>query len=366
MKKLFAVFLLLFAQVVYAAPPSRTQTYVAGQVIDPSDVTENEDNIYEYLQAGVDRIATNAVETNDIQDAAVTTPKIGTGAVGSTQLTDDSIANVDISSTAAISASKLADNEIDGEELDETANFTWTGTHDFGDALIEVDNQADCSGVTAEGRVCWDSDNDVFYSGTGAAAQASLKTGIPAIVFGTSNTAGTATTGLATDATIAIFDDGAVPEDPSTASAGNDLFASRRDHVHKPSSTQWFEELGITTASVDTTFSGNAMTLNAADSNTTVLPIYRPAGLNTMDVWIMADTVNAGGNAQYAISFDNGSTCFPDCTGGTQATDNTKTQIVSAADVSGIASGQIDLYVMGQNDSGADAIEIEYILVVFR
>ena len=50
------------------------------------------------------------------------------------------------------------------------AGITSTGTVDFGGATIELDNQADCSGVTGEGQACWDSDDDTLYVGDGAAA----------------------------------------------------------------------------------------------------------------------------------------------------------------------------------------------------
>ena len=46
-----------------AAAPSRTQTYTAGEIIDPADVTENEDNIFSYLQSGVDTYKVNSVNS---------------------------------------------------------------------------------------------------------------------------------------------------------------------------------------------------------------------------------------------------------------------------------------------------------------
>lgn len=56
--------------------------------------------------------------------------------------------------------------------LDGSAPSAWTGTHDFGGATFELPNSTDCSGVTAEGRVCWDSDNDTLYIGNGSSAVA--------------------------------------------------------------------------------------------------------------------------------------------------------------------------------------------------
>jgi hypothetical protein len=79
MKKLIILLTLLLIPVIaWSAPPTRTQVYVSGAVIDPAKVTENEDNIYTYLQGGVDTYK------------------------------DDSIVNADLSSTLALPDSKLA------------------------------------------------------------------------------------------------------------------------------------------------------------------------------------------------------------------------------------------------------------------
>ena len=80
--------LFLAVPLLLGAAPSRTQTYTAGQVINPDHVTENEENVYSYLQAGVDVIRANAVVTGHISDGT--------------------IVNADISSSAAIGFSKLA------------------------------------------------------------------------------------------------------------------------------------------------------------------------------------------------------------------------------------------------------------------
>ena len=53
------------------AAPSRTQTYTAGEVIDPAEVTENEDNIFSYLQAGVDTHRASSVTSTAIVDGTV-------------------------------------------------------------------------------------------------------------------------------------------------------------------------------------------------------------------------------------------------------------------------------------------------------
>jgi hypothetical protein len=61
---------LLLGVNVFASPPSRTQTYTPGEVISSSEVTENEDNIYNYLQAGVDTFADLTISNSDISSSA--------------------------------------------------------------------------------------------------------------------------------------------------------------------------------------------------------------------------------------------------------------------------------------------------------
>jgi hypothetical protein len=62
-----------------------------------------------------------------------------------------------------ICADKALVNKADGA--------VWAGVHDYGSATsFEIVNGADCSGVTGEGLMCWDSDDDLLYVGDGAAA----------------------------------------------------------------------------------------------------------------------------------------------------------------------------------------------------
>jgi len=88
------------------AAPSRTQTYTAGEVISPSDVSENEDNIFSYLQAGVDTykaasvdvtaIGNNAVDTAELVSDAVTNAKVANNAIDGTNIAIGSDAQGDI------------------------------------------------------------------------------------------------------------------------------------------------------------------------------------------------------------------------------------------------------------------------------
>ena len=65
----------------FAAAPSRTCTYVTGQVISPSCVSENEDNMFSYLQAGVDTYAAGTVNAAAIADGSVASAEIATNTI---------------------------------------------------------------------------------------------------------------------------------------------------------------------------------------------------------------------------------------------------------------------------------------------
>lgn len=71
MKRLLNLIILLsLSTYAYSAPPVRTQTYTPGEIISSSEVTENEDNIFNYLQAGVDTYADGTIVNADINGSA--------------------------------------------------------------------------------------------------------------------------------------------------------------------------------------------------------------------------------------------------------------------------------------------------------
>lgn len=61
MKKLLVI-LLLIPSLCFSSPPTRQNTYVSGTTIRAEDVTDNEDEIYGYLQTGVDTIRTAGLD----------------------------------------------------------------------------------------------------------------------------------------------------------------------------------------------------------------------------------------------------------------------------------------------------------------
>lgn len=109
----------LFTINCFAAAPTRTYTYTSGETINPDEVSENEDNIFRYLQTGVDTFASGGIASDNITDGTIVNADIsGSAAIGYSKLSlgsslltgdikDGEIVNADISSSAAIASSKL-------------------------------------------------------------------------------------------------------------------------------------------------------------------------------------------------------------------------------------------------------------------
>jgi len=169
------------------AAPSRTQTYVSGEVIDPADVTENEDNIFSYLQAGADTIRANAVESGDLQDAsvtaakiavdAVTTAAIASGAVAADEIATDAVGAAEIAADAVgtseiatdgVESAEIAANAVGASEIavDSVALTTdTTGNYAAGDAEAGNATGLVCTNCVAGTEIALGSDaqGDVYY-----------------------------------------------------------------------------------------------------------------------------------------------------------------------------------------------------------
>lgn len=127
-KTLFILATLLIVTPVFSAPPARLYTYSSGETISSSEVTSNEDQIFNYLQAGVDTIS------------------------------DGTIVNADISASANIQASKLnltsiSQNIVNVGTFSNTGNTTITGT------LLVTSVVAVGSGGSHKKVVCWNNTN---------------------------------------------------------------------------------------------------------------------------------------------------------------------------------------------------------------
>lgn len=99
MKK-YAILFLLIPTLANASPPSRVSEYTSGTTIRSSEVAGNENVIFSYLQDGVDTYS------------------------------DGTILNADISSSAAITSSKLDLSSI-GQTIAHSGTFTQSGSSSF-------------------------------------------------------------------------------------------------------------------------------------------------------------------------------------------------------------------------------------------
>ena len=70
MKRLITLCLVFMTSVCWAAPPSRVATYTTGTAISSTDVTANEDALFNYMQAGVDTIKDNTIVNADVNSSA--------------------------------------------------------------------------------------------------------------------------------------------------------------------------------------------------------------------------------------------------------------------------------------------------------
>jgi hypothetical protein len=68
--RLAVLFTILLASTSYASPPSRSYVYTAGDPILSSEVSANEDSIFNYLQQGVDNIYDGVIVNADINASA--------------------------------------------------------------------------------------------------------------------------------------------------------------------------------------------------------------------------------------------------------------------------------------------------------
>ena len=107
---------------VWAAAPSRTYTYTTGQTIDPSQVTTNEDNLYTYVQAGVDTYATASITAAAIADGAVATGEILDGTIVAADIATDAVATAEILD-GTIVAADIASGAVDAGDMATTGTI---------------------------------------------------------------------------------------------------------------------------------------------------------------------------------------------------------------------------------------------------
>jgi hypothetical protein len=160
---LFLAIIAMLATVAHAAPPQRVSTYTSGTTIRSSDVTSNEDAIFNYLQSGVDTVA------------------------------DGTITNADVNASAAIAASKLNLSSV-AQNVGASGSWSFVTITDLGTVTT-----ADINGGTID---------DVVIGGTTPAAGAFTSVSATTTFTGS---VGTTINEFSTDGTLAGDSDDALP-----------------------------------------------------------------------------------------------------------------------------------------------------------
>jgi hypothetical protein len=130
MRSVFALLLLiLFCGNSFASAPSRAYVYTPGNTISSSEVSANEDAIFNYLQAGVDNIA------------------------------DGTIVNADINASANIAATKInltsvAQNIVNTGTISNTGNVSVTGSLLVSSGTISISG-VQVYGIPIGGIILW-------------------------------------------------------------------------------------------------------------------------------------------------------------------------------------------------------------------
>lgn len=140
--------LLLIPNILWAAPPTRQNTYTTQTTIRSADVSANENVIFSYLQNGVDTFSDGSIIGADIANSA---------AIGYSKLNlANSIVNADISSSAAIVASKLdltSPGAIGSTAAGTGAFTTLSGTNLTGTTLFTTGNIGVGTSTASGGRL---------------------------------------------------------------------------------------------------------------------------------------------------------------------------------------------------------------------
>lgn len=138
--------LIIVSIFLMGAAPTRQFTYTTGNTIEPSEVTSNEDALFNYLQTGVDTYSANSIATASIQDSAITSGKLGADSVTSAKISSGTIVDSDISSSAAIGYGKLyLTASIVGSDI--------KGNSNIGVSTVSASSSTTTSGLTVNGSL---------------------------------------------------------------------------------------------------------------------------------------------------------------------------------------------------------------------
>ena len=161
--------------------PSRSFSYDAGSIIEPAEVTKNEDNIYDHLCGGVSLYETGSVDAAAIKDGSITNTEIASATITAAELAANSVESSEIAANA-VGTSEIATDGVGEAEIAASAvtasELAATLTMSDGDFLdfsasnasstsdgIRLPQATSCTSATAEGQICWDTDGNELVVG---------------------------------------------------------------------------------------------------------------------------------------------------------------------------------------------------------
>jgi len=202
-------------------------------------------------------------------------------------------------------------------------------------------------------------------------ASVDLTATAPGLTLSTTNAAGSASTVIRTDATMAAFD-ATVPVTQAfgdAAATGSAAIAARRDHKHGMPTNSWMisynppTPVSFTFPSGGGTFDDVPLAEGSAGAPLTTIKVYRPSGANTCDIYLLVDRWLGGNSIRIVVDTVTSSAVdLGGVGGGTGAWGAGPTGV----DVSSAATGWIDVQLEAERSTGATTTIFYAYMIVFR
>jgi hypothetical protein len=149
MKLFLFIPLLLITNICLASPPTRVSSYTSGSVISSSEVTANEDALFNYLQGGVDSIKDGTIVNADVNASAnIQSDKLNLTAMAQNLANTGTFAN-----TGNVT---VTGNQTISSYLAVTGTINTTGVYDNGAELIPQGMIMLWSGATSAIPAGWE------------------------------------------------------------------------------------------------------------------------------------------------------------------------------------------------------------------
>ena len=152
MKKYLYLLLLFF---LIGAAPTRTYTYTSGDTISSDEVTTNEDNIYTYLQGGVDSIKDATIVNADISGSAnIASSKINLTSVSQNIANTGTLGNTGAVTITVTSGDALTiANTGTDDSISDDSGAVLTAAGVWTDAPCDLSEKTDVKAIESVGYI---------------------------------------------------------------------------------------------------------------------------------------------------------------------------------------------------------------------